>query len=397
MLIECSIPNCLIFIPFIFPIFFQARFWINKRYINDDNKLFKIFRYYLSHNLSIIFIIIIKLRSKPGHHSSVNRLKTNNKIRKSSVWINPLDIEQKKLKKGKKIKSIYFLLLLIIISIISNLFNQLLKKKFIDPAKSNLGILCEIINFIALSILILNKKLYKHQLFSLGVISFTLLSLIIYLTIQKMQIKMFYAFGYYFIYAFLYSLYDVLGKKYTNLYFDSPYNIMLKIGLIMSIILIIYDIILYYYFEDYSGKYSGIIVGFKKNLDKLDKSFIFFSLSIFFEFLFNVGIWLTIYYFNPCYFIISELISECILFISDIIAKKKRYNTIEIIIIYSVSYIVNIICSLIFNEIIIINCFGMSEFTKKRIKERERIDTLNALNTLIDSENEITSSFSSNP
>ena len=132
-----------------------------------------------------------------------------------------------------------------------------------------------------------------------------------------MQLKMLYAFGYYFIYAFLYSLYDVLGKKYTNLYFDSPYNIMLKIGLIMSIMLIIYDIILYYYFEDYRGKYSGIIVGFKTNLDKLDKSFIFFFISIFFEFLFNAGIWLTIYYFNPCYFIISELISECILFISE--------------------------------------------------------------------------------
>ena len=39
----------------------------------------------------------------------------------------------------------------------------------------------------------------------------------------------------------------------------------------------------------------------------------------------------------------------------------------------------------------------MSEFTKKKIKERERIDTLNAFNSLIDSENEITSSFSSNP
>ena len=305
---------------------------INENYFEKDTKLFKIFRYYLSHNLSIIFIIIIKLRTMPGRHSSVNNLKTNYKKRKSSVWINPLNIEQKKLKKGKKIKSIYFLILLLVISIISNIFNQILKKKFTD-SKSNLCILCEIINFIALSILILNKNIYKHQILSLGVISFTLLSMVIYLTITKLKIKILYAFGYYFIYSFLYGLYDVLGKKYLNLYFDSPYNIMLKIGLIISIILIIYDITLYYYFEDYKGQFSGIIYAFSKNLEELGKSFIlFFSISIFFEFLFNVGIWLTIYYFNPCYFIISELISECILFISDIIAKKKRYNTIEIII-----------------------------------------------------------------
>ena len=182
-----------------------------------------------------------------------------------------------------------------------------------------------------------------------------------------------------------------------NLYFDSPYNIMLKIGLIMSIILIIYDITLYYFYEDYRAKFSGIIFGFKKNLEKLDNAFIlFFSLSIFFEFLFNVGIWLTIYFFNPCYFIISESISEFILFIYNIITNKRYDNNIEKII-YSVCYIFNILSSLIFNEIIIINCFGMSEFTKKRIKERERIDTLNALNNLIDSGNGISSSFSSNP
>ena len=48
-----------------------------------------------------------------GRHSSVNRLKTNYKSRKSSIWINPLNIEQKKLKKEKKIKSIYFLILLL--------------------------------------------------------------------------------------------------------------------------------------------------------------------------------------------------------------------------------------------------------------------------------------------
>ena len=395
MLIECSIPNCLIFIPFIFPIFFQARLWINKKYIKEDAKFFRRFRHYLSHNLSIIVILIIKFRTMPGPHSSNNILNKNHKSRKFSIWINPLNIEQKKLKKEKKIESIYFLLLLLIISIISNLFSQFFNEEDIEFAKPSLGIFFEIINFILLSVLALNLKLYKHQYFSLGVISFTLLSLIIYLIIQKIKKNILYAFWYYFINSFLYALYGVLAKKYMNSYFDSPYNILLKIGLIMCIILIIYDITLYYFFVDYREKYSGIIFGFKKSFEELNKSFIlFFSLSIFFEFLFNIGIWLTIYFFNPCYFIISETISEFILFIYNIISNKQYYNNIEKII-YSICYIFSIISSLIFNEIIIINCFGMSEFTKNNIKERERIDTLNALNRATDSENEINSSFSS--
>ena len=395
MLIECSIPNCLIFIPFIFPIFFQASLWINQKYIKEDAKLFRIFNHYLSHNLSIIFVIIIKFRTMPAPNSSVNILKTNHKSRKFSIWINPLNIEQKKLKKEKKIESIYFLMLLLIISIISNLFSLFFIEEDIVLVKPSLGIFFEIINFVLLSVLALNLELYKHQYFSLGVISFSLLSLIIHLIISKMKKNILYAFWYYFIYSFLFALHGVFAKKYMNLYFDSPYNIMLKIGLIMCIILIIYDITLYYFFIDYREKYSGIILAFKKSFEELNKSFIlFYFLSIFLEFLFNIGIWLTIYFFNPCYFIISETFSEFILFIYNIITNKKCDNNIEKII-YSICYIFSIISSLIFNEIIIINCFGMNEFTKKRIEEREKKDTLNAINSSIDSENEINSSFSS--
>lgn len=405
MLIELSISNCLIFIPFIFPIFYRIVSYINDKYINEFI-FFKLFRYYLSHTMSIIFIIIIKCRTKPGRYSSVNKLiSKKNKSRNNSIWINPLDIVQKKLKKGQKRKSIYFLILLLIISFISNFSHQKFKKYKMKYGKQSIYILFEIFFFILFSMLILHDKLYNHQLFSFGVISFTLLIVIIYLIIDLDEKIILNAIWYYFINSLFYGLYDVLGKKYMNLYFDSPYNIMLKIGLILCIILIIYDITLYYYVNDNSGKYSGIILGFKNNTNILDISdnsnkdkkffYFIFSLSLILEFLYNVGIWLTIYFFNPCHFIISELTSEFIYFIYDLIVSSDEKNKIEIIL-FSASYTINIISSLVFNEIIIINYFGLSKFTKKRIKERERLDTLFAFNNYIDSGNGISSSLSSN-
>ena len=158
-----------------------------------------------------------------------------------------------------------------------------------------------------------------------------------------------------------------------NLYYDSPYNIMFTIGLITTIILMIYDTIVYIFFkvENY-----GIIIGFQKNINF--SSFFLFLLELICEFLWNLGIWLTLYYFTPCHFIISESISEYIYYTIDAInsdAGNKHYSSFNIIL-YSVCYVINIISALIFNEIIILNFRGLSEFTKKEIRKRERIDTL---------------------
>ena len=70
-------------------------------------------------------------------------------------------------------------------------------------------------------ILILNDiYIYIHQLFSFGVISFTLLIIIIYLILKLEEHIILNVIWYYFINSLLYGLYDVLGKKYMNLYFD---------------------------------------------------------------------------------------------------------------------------------------------------------------------------------
>ena len=110
----------------------------------------------------------------------------------------------------------------------------------------------------------MKANIYSHQCFSLGVISFTLLSLVIDFTFYNEEEKIIYALIYYFFGSLLYCLYDILRKKYFNLYYHSPYIIMLFIGFFGSIILIIYDMIMNYYYLE--NKHFIIIKSFHENV-----------------------------------------------------------------------------------------------------------------------------------
>ncbi len=54
-------------------------------------------------------------------------------------------------------------------------------------------------------------------------------------------------------------------------------------------------------------------------------------------------------------------------------SNEKFYSTNNIVI-YSIVYFINIFCCLVFNEVIILNFCNLDYNTKKRIKERMRID-----------------------
>ena len=387
MIIEFSICNYQVFIPLIYPIFIQLQSLIKNIYIKDNNILFENIKYYISYLLSIIFLLIIKYRGNPNNKeyllSSINKTKEDD-----SDWINPLNISQKKIKREKKLKSLLFAILLIIFSFISIFFNYEYKDPSIQIGKQSIGVFFEIIDFVILSIFILKSKFYSHHYFSLGIISFTLLILFISFIICHEDEKILFTLWYYFFYSLLYSFYYILGRKYMTLYYDSPYNVMFYIGIITSLILIIYDIIMFAYDKDR----SGIIVGFQNNIINIS-SFFLFILDIICEHLWNLGIWLTIYYLTPCHFIISESISEYIYYTIDSIicideGKKLNYSTFNIIL-YSASYIINIFSSLVFNEIIILNCYNFGDYTKKKIQEREKIDTYITFNKLKQSTDEI--------
>ena len=121
----------------------------------------------------------------------------------------------------------------------------------------------------------------------------------------------------------LFGLYDVLKKKYMNIYFYTPYFIMVMIGFINSFILLIYDIITYYS----NPEISGIIIGFNNNINIISDVFLSI-LDLILECIWNLGFWLIIYYFFPSYNFMSEYIGEYILYILNVI-KEEDDNFIQ--------------------------------------------------------------------
>ena len=103
---------------------------------------------------------------------------------------------------------------------------------------------------------------------------------------------------------------------------------------------------------------------------------------------------LTIYFYTPFHFTISEFISELISYYKGAIEyfvfdKKIAFNFIystHNIIIFSIVFLINLICSLIFNEIIILKFCRLEHYTRKYINKRGKIESMNIYND-IDSNN----------
>ena len=103
-----------------------------------------------------------------------------------------------------------------------------------------------------------------------------------------------------------------------------------------------------------------------------------FLLDIFLQFIYNLGLWITTYYFTPCHTIISENFMELEFYIYDYSDNKEYWNKEKFYLnfyIFPVIHIINFICSLIFNEIIILNFCNLDYYTIIRIQEREKLES----------------------
>ena len=171
---------------------------------------------------------------------------------------------------------------------------------------------------------------------------------------------------------------------------------MLIIGAIVCVPMLIYDIVAYFTKPDI----SGIIIGFKNNITSAKDFFLFFVETIF-QFFANLGIFWTIYYFTPFHFIISEFISEIFNYYIKMIQSNEHniydfiYNKINIII-FSIVFFINLICSLIFNEVVILKFCNLENYTKKYIHKRASSDAsslfeITEINDQTDSERDILS------
>ena len=177
---------------------------------------------------------------------------------------------------------------------------------------------------------------------------------------------------YYFFFSLFFGSLDVLGKKYMINYFVTPYFLLTFTGIIGIFLLLISDFFIYIFDIDE----KGTIIGIKDNITKISLIFILI-LDIIIQWAWITGIWLTIYYFTPCHYFISEYISEYIYYIMNAIDKKEDFYSNINIIIFSKSFFINFCCCLIFNEVIILNFCKLDYNTRKRIQERSSLENQN--------------------
>ena len=370
MLIELSEFNLKLLIPLIFPIFKRIEDYSKKAYIKEDNQLFKTFRYFLSYIFAFIPFLIIKFRTKNANEKNkilkINKIDTNS-TRNFTITNSIVILKEKKKIQLRKLKSFLFLFSLCILGLFCYFYRFLFEISEFAEEKQSIGIFFEIADYVVLSRFILKQKLYKHNFVSAGIISAILMILFI-ISFPYIETKyIFRSFAYYFFFSLCFGSYDILGKRYMINFFVSPYYLMFIIGSINVILMIIYELFAYFLNPDV----SGIIIGFKNNVDNIGKFFLFI-LDIFLEGIWNLGIWLTVYYLTPCHYFISEYISEYIYYmISALESLEGFYSKINIAI-FSISYFINFFCCLVFNEVIILNFFGLDFNTKKRIEQRIR-------------------------
>ena len=367
MLIELSEFNLKLLIPLIFPIFKRIEDYSKKAYIKEENQLFKTFRYFLSYIFAFIPFLIIKFRTKNANEKNkileINKIDTNS-TRNFTITNSIIILKEKKIQL-RKLKSFLFLFSLCILGLFCYFYRFLFEISEFAEEKQSIGIFFEIADYVVLSRFILKQKLYKHNFVSAGIISAILMILFI-ISFPYIETKyIFRSFAYYFFFSLCFGSYDILGKRYMINFFVSPYYLMFIIGSINVILMIIYELFAYFLNPDV----SGIIIGFKNNVDNIGKFFLFI-LDIFLEGIWNLGIWLTVYYLTPCHYFISEYISEYVYYmISALESLEGFYSKINIAI-FSISYFINFFCCLVFNEVIILNFFGLDFNTKKRIEQR---------------------------
>ena len=364
MWIEFSEFNLKLLILLIFPVFMQIQNYTKEAYIekNKDNQIFKAFRYFCSYIFAGIFLIIFEIRNR---RSSTKKAQSPKEEEKEEYLIDEII---KKNKRKKTIIKITFMALLCGIGMFCQFYMKLFENKKYRNAKQSIQIIFYIISLTGFSYLILKQKLYKHHFISLGIISVILIILFI-LSIPVLEL-IFQSIIFYLGYCLLFSLYDVLKRKYINLYFSTPYVMMLIIGLINTIVIFLYDLIAY----NTNPDISGVIIGLKDNINSTGDGFLFI-LDLIIQCIWNLGFWLTIYYFSPCHTFISDFISNIFFYIKNSIEKDDELYSTKYAVIFSIAYFIVLFLILIYNEVIIVNFLGFDYNTIKRIKEREKTDS----------------------
>jgi len=205
--------------------------------------------------------------------------------------------------------------------------------------------------------LIFKAKLFRHHYFSCALIILT--GLLIDLILENLQYDVNNNLTLFFVRIIretVYSLSSVIDKYIMEKKFVSVYELLLSNGVIILILLLIFSIFDYNFFgvDNYSEYFSNF--NFK-------------------ELLVIFGVIITQFGLNLCILITNKNNSPCHIFIIFIFGQLAYYvdfTGTSIIVIFCLIFI--LFLSLIFNEIIEINFWGLSYNTKNNISKRALLE-----------------------
>lgn len=250
------------------------------------------------------------------------------------------------------------------------------KMEIKDDYRQTIVVLSELLFLIVFSMIFLKYTIYIHQ--KICLIFFSICLVIFFINSLIYKNFDFSSFvqnaSYYFSTQLFFCLANVLGKKYLDLFIENVYLFMFKIGILCLIPILIYDIIIELFFNDTNSVYHGIIPYMILLIKNPSKIYLFFS-DLFFGFIWEVSLWLTIYYFTPCHFIILDAMGEFIETIINILTPihQIEYSTTQKITFF-ILYPIFIFFILVFNEIILLNFCQLDYYTRYKIILRQKSD-----------------------
>ena len=387
MWIEIGLIDYKIILPLLYPLFYEVRRIIHK---DNDKVLFEFFMNFSGYLFSGIIYLIIKFRMGRVKSEMIEQIDNNkdevseNNIKEKSAKIIhvytaknqiPLLQLQKEQLNKKKIRNQYLFLLLLVFIFLTPMFLDsyiFFEDGLNFGTSSSVSLFFFIFFYILLSLLILGDKLYSHQIFSIIIIVISIVTITVLFFIKEdLSLNILTNIVIIIIVTCLFALFNILQKKYYNIYMDSPYHFMFIIGLFAMSLILLYEIFTVIIFG-IDRSFNGIFYQFDKNFEKYNGLYILIFIGdVLSDFLLVAGIQLTIYYFTPCHFIISESTSQIIsTFVNDTI---ENFPVYEKVIIYFL-FIIIFFATLIYNEVLIIKICSLNKNTKKYIDLRQRYE-----------------------
>ena len=385
--------NHFLFLTYFIISFIKAIF---NRYIKTTEDIVESFHVYyiytLSDFLSIIPVIIIKMRSKS---LTMNKLEKENLILENKKYVSDLSniIKNKNINdniKNNKKRTKRIIKLTILVSIFDFLSLYLKVTFYIIVQNSNYVIKAEkihsmilfnILSKYVLSIIILHLAIYKHHYLSLALNCLFLIGLVIYDIISISEARTYLYVLMKIVVVILYSFEDVYAKILLSIDSVSPYIYLLYRGICVNILSLLYSLVFVFVkIPDENGQKSIVFTRFWKLFENKLK-ILLYILLLFVEYFWNLNIISIIDKFSPIHFAVASILENIgSLLISIIFVEidiKEFFIKLAL-------YILLILAALLYNEFIILNFCGLQKNTQLFLQKKANKDIQQAIINNID-------------